>query len=110
MINIVDAPGLLEKLEQLGRRLGVVIRYELLGEDEDLAQTKSGLCRLKENRVLLVDSRLGPIDRCRVIIAEIKQLEIGSVYIPPVVRQLLEEPESDSNSAAGLVDRDNELD
>jgi hypothetical protein len=60
-----------------------------------LGRTESGLCRLKKNKVLLVDSRLGAVDRCRVLIAEFRQLDIGSVYMSPLMRRRLADPESD---------------
>ncbi len=86
---------MLEQLERLGSTMGISVRYEKLGRDDDTAPIRSGLCRLKENRILIVDSRLSPAMRCQALAGELKRFDWSQVFVPPAVRRLLEESEND---------------
>ena len=90
MIRAEDADVLLEQLEHLGAALGVSVRYEVLGEEDDIAKIRSGLCRLKDSQILLIDSRLSSVMRCQVLVAEFKQLDLSCIFISPAVRRLIE--------------------
>ena len=85
---------LLAQLERLGYTLGIDVRYETLGENGDLVQTQSGLCRLKEDKILLVDSQLSTIEKCSVLVQAFKRFDLCDVFVPPAVRQLIEGEES----------------
>jgi hypothetical protein len=89
-----NADRLLDQLERLGHTLGVVIRYEILSENGDLAQIRSGLCRLKNDHLLLVDSQLSTVEKCSVLINEFKRFDLCGVFVPPAIRRLIEGKES----------------
>ena len=89
-----NAQRLLAQLEQLGHTLGVDVRYEVLGEKGDLAQIRSGLCRLKDDHLLLIDSQLSTIEKCGVLVNEFKRFDLCGVFVPPALRRLIEGTES----------------
>jgi hypothetical protein len=94
-IGVENANRLLDQLERLGYTLGIVVRYEVLGETGDLAQIRSGLCRLKDDQLLLVDSQLSTVEKCSVLIKEFKRFDLCGVFVPPAIRRLIEGKESD---------------
>jgi hypothetical protein len=93
-IRVENADRLLEQLERLGHTLGIVVRYEVLSENGDLAQIRSGLCRLKDDHILLVDSQLSTVEKCSVLINEFKRFDLCGVFVPPAIRRLIEGKES----------------
>ncbi|MCP4676133.1 MAG: hypothetical protein GY854_11625 [Deltaproteobacteria bacterium] len=95
MIRPEDADVLLEQLERLGATLGVSVRYEVLGQEDDLSPIRSGLCRLKDNQILLVDSRLSIVMRCQVLAAEFKRFDLSCIFISPAVRRLIEDTDGE---------------
>ena len=90
MLQTDNADRLLSQLEWLGHTLGIDIRYEVLGENGDLAETRSGLCRLKDDRILLVDDQLSTIEKCGVLVKAFQRFDLCNVFVPPAVRRLIE--------------------
>ena len=95
MIHTQDADFLLDQLERLGRTLGITVRYELFGDEEDAAPTRSGLCRVKDNSIFLVDKRLCATRRCGVLAQELRRFDLREFYVSPAVRRLLEDSDAD---------------
>ena len=76
---------LMNELLDLAERLGIEVRHECFGGDG------GGLCRLRERRVLFVDtaaSLADQLDRTAAALAEIEGLD--DLYILPEIRQRLE--------------------
>ena len=96
MIDPEEAPFLLSKLEQLCGSLGVCVRYEGLGDGEGLPAAESGLCRLRQDRILFVDARLSPAHRCRVLAGELRRFDLSAVFLHPALRRLLDGPDKDA--------------
>ena len=92
-----DAPDLLNHLERLGQTLKVQIRYEPLGEEAESTRVLSGLCRVQGEAVLFVDNRLSVVDKCQVLLAEFGRFDLGGVFVPPLVRRLLERSDWDTD-------------
>lgn len=90
MISEEDAHRILDRLEHLGDNLGVEIRYEPLGEENDTVSITSGLCVVRDLPIMIVDKRLNTKDRIKVIANELKKFDLSQVFIPPAIRQLLE--------------------
>jgi hypothetical protein len=91
----LDPRELLKLLEQVAATLGVIVRYEMLGDDADLSPARSGSCRLRRDRIIFVEDHLTAIEKCHVLADELKRYEISSVYVPPAVRRLLDDSEND---------------
>jgi len=66
----------------LARRLGINIRYTNEGP--------SGLCTIKDKKVLFIDKTLDKRNKIEVFTREFKTLDIEGVFVVPVIRRLLE--------------------
>lgn len=93
-----DAPAMLSQLERLSEILGIDIRYEELSPQTDSIQIRSGLIRLRRQRLLIVDSRLTAYDKCRVISYELREHDLRHVFISPAVRRMIESSRDDAAS------------
>jgi hypothetical protein len=91
MIDEENAVWLLEQFEKLGRSLGIVIRYVSLNTDDEALNIRSGLCRLKDDRFLLVDRLLSPEEKCRVLARQFRSFDLSGVFLSPALRQLIED-------------------
>jgi len=76
-------------LEDAAGRAGLEIRYSNL-EDEEMT-ISSGVCWLQDRRLLLVDKRLGPVQRAGVIATVLSQMDLENIYLPPATRMIIEE-------------------
>ena len=79
---------LLQQLEELAERLGVKVLYERLDQQEFVV--KSGTCTLRGQLVVIIDERLTPGDRIRVLADCLSRFDLSTVYLVPAVRELIE--------------------
>ena len=89
MVSDHNAVWMLRQLEQLAEKLGVEVRYERLGGEEEELSLKSGSCRLKGRELIIVDRTLGPEGRCRVLAEELRRFDLSKVFVTPAVRVLI---------------------
>lgn len=75
---------LLYRLETAARRLGVTVRYEP-------CQGAGGMCVLRGERLIIVDEDQSPAEQALVIAEGLSRLDLEDVYLPPVVREAIEE-------------------
>jgi hypothetical protein len=81
----MNAYKILDDLIALLDAHGVKIRMEYLDE------SPGGLCRLHETNILFLDKNAGADHQIQVCAGAIlKLIDIGTVYLKPEVRQLLE--------------------
>ena len=85
-----DESGIISQLEELAESFGLHIRHEPIKSDDDLPIVPGGMCRLKGDRVLILNSKATTQDRIRVLAEVLKHFNLDGVYIRPAVRQLLE--------------------
>jgi hypothetical protein len=85
-----DSPALLSSLERLASTLGVGIRYEQLEQEGGTVRIRSGLVRLRDKHVLLVESSLCPRDKCLVIAHALSSFDLRRVFMTPAARMLIE--------------------
>ena len=81
--GIKDAQ-LLNDLEAIAVQLGIDVRYEK-GDFE------GGLCRLEENRIIIINRTLSDKHKIRMLARELGTLDLESVYIVPALRQLIDQ-------------------
>ena len=74
----------LSDLERLCANLGVELRYEK-GDFE------GGLCRIKENRIFIINKALSDKRKIRVLARELGSLDLESVYMVPALRQIIDQ-------------------
>lgn len=76
-------------LNEVAAALGVGVRLERLSGDDEY-RVRSGLCRIKGQTVVFVDSRLEVDGRCRQLGRALWGMELDGVYLRPAVRDYLE--------------------
>jgi hypothetical protein len=81
--GIKDAQ-LLTDLETIALNLGIDIRYEK-GDFE------GGLCRLDDNRFIIINKTLSDKHKIRMLARELGTLDLESVYIIPALRQIIDQ-------------------
>lgn len=72
------------------RRLGAEIRYEELVSDEEPGSMRGGRCRVRGRELVLIDRRLGVLERCATLAEALRSFDLKDVYVPPAVRNLLD--------------------
>lgn len=86
----MDDNTILDQLEELIEKFGVQIRHEAIKQDEDSVHVIGGLCLLKGEYVLIINSRAAIRDKILALGIAVKQFDHDQIYIRPVLRELLE--------------------
>lgn len=79
---------LLSQLEALAYKLGITIRHDRVIRDE--SSGRGGLCRIRGDYVLFIDSQATTKEKIRVTIEALKQFDLGDIQVVPLIRDLLE--------------------
>ncbi len=83
----MDERSLLGQLEELARGLGVEVRYEMLKREG--AFTQGGLCRLKGQYLLLVNSKAPNRDKIEALALAVNRFDLSQVFMKPGLRDFL---------------------
>ena len=75
---------MLERLEEVATRLGIIVSYEKGIEG------LGGLCRVKEQDMVLINKDLTTNDQISVLAEALTQFPLDEIYILPEVREFLE--------------------
>ncbi len=86
----MDQDAIIDQLEELAESFGVKIRYEPIKQDEDLVKIVGGLCLLKGEYVLIIDSKAAMIDKIRTFTEALRHFDLDQIYIKPALRELLD--------------------
>ena len=86
----MDENTIIEQLEELIKRFGVQIRHEPIKQDEDSINVVGGLCLLKGEYVLIINSKAAIRDKIRALGMALKHFDHENIYMMPVLRELLE--------------------
>ncbi|MFB3885052.1 MAG: hypothetical protein ACE144_07470 [Thermodesulfobacteriota bacterium] len=86
----MDEQTIIDQLEELAGQFGVRIRYEPIRQDEDFVRVVGGLCLLRKEYVLIVDSKAAMRDKIRIFAEALRHFDLDRIYIKPVLRELLE--------------------
>ncbi|VVB65308.1 Uncharacterised protein [uncultured archaeon] len=86
----MDQDVIIDQLEELAERFDIQIRYEPIKQDEDLVKIVGGLCLLRGQYVLIIDSRAAMIDKINTFAEALRHFDLGRIYIKPVIRELLD--------------------
>ncbi|HYD48042.1 MAG TPA: hypothetical protein VEB21_06835 [Terriglobales bacterium] len=84
-----DELALLEELKQLALRLGFQVRQERLLREVGY-RVRSGSCRVRESRLILLDKDLPASVQIDVLVDELTGVSLDDVYLSPAARRLLE--------------------
>ncbi len=83
----MDERSLLGQLEDLARRLGIEVRYEMLKREGAFAQ--GGLCRLKGQYLLLINSKAPHRDKIEALALAATRFDLSQVFMKPGLRDFL---------------------
>jgi hypothetical protein len=101
----MDENTILDQLEELIQGFGVQIRHEAIRQDEDSIHVIGGLCLLRGEYVLIINSSATIRDKIWTLGIALKQFDYDQIYIRPVLRELLkripEQTRLSVNSKAG---------
>lgn len=86
----MDQDDIIDQLEELAERFGIQIRYEPIKQDEDLVRVIGGLCLLRGEYVLIIDSKAGRVDKITTLAEAVKHFDLDQIYIKPALREWLD--------------------
>ena len=86
----MDESTIIDQLEELIERFGVQIRHEAIKQDEDSAKVVGGLCVLRGEYVLIINSKATIKDKMVTLGMVLKQFNHDQIYMRPVLRELLD--------------------
>ena len=86
----MDENTIIEELEELIERFGIQIRHEAIKQDEDLVNIVGGLCLLRGEYVLIINSKATTMDRIKTLATALKHFDLDNIYLRPVFRELLD--------------------
>lgn len=81
--------ALLEELKELAVKLGFQVRQERLLREVGY-RVRSGSCRVRESRLILLDKDLPPSVQLDVLVDELAGVALDDIYVSPAARRLLE--------------------
>jgi hypothetical protein len=86
----MDENTIIDQLEELIKSFGVQIRHEAIKQDEDLVKMVGGLCLLRGEYVLIINSKATIEDKIRALGMALKHFDHEKIYMLPVLRELLD--------------------
>ena len=86
----------------MAERLGIKIRYGAIKEEEDSIRVVGGLCLLREEYVLIINSKATMMDRIKTLATAVKHFDLDQIYPLPALREILDRvPEQRPFSISG---------
>jgi len=79
---------LLSQFEELAERLEILVRDENINLEESF--TAGGLCRVDGKYILILNSKATINEKIQVMIKTLQQFDLDTIYVKPVLRELLE--------------------
>ena len=74
-----------KQLRDALKRLGIAVRVETLEEGV------GGLCRLEQDRLVVLSHDLPRSKRIEILLNALRRLDTAGIYLPPAIRDRLEE-------------------
>jgi hypothetical protein len=84
----LDDEIILRQLEDLADKLRIAVRCEKIDMEE--ASTAGGLCRLKGDSFLILNSRATFQEKIQAAIEALRQFDLSGIYVKLVIRELLD--------------------
>ena len=86
----MDENTIIDQLEELIKSFGVQIRREPIKQDEDLVKVVGGLCLLRGEYILIINSKATTMERIKTLATALKHFDLDPIYLRPVLRELLD--------------------
>jgi hypothetical protein len=84
----LDESTFLGELEAVAYNVGIEVRYENLKREGSI--TFGGLCRLKGNYLLIINSKGATRDKVEALAAALNRFDLSHLYLKPGVREFLD--------------------
>jgi hypothetical protein len=85
----VEEPNpLLDRLKEVATASGLAVREERLTREVGYS-VHSGLCRVQDQEVLLLDRNASPAERVEVLCSVLSDRDLDSVFIEPELRRTI---------------------
>jgi hypothetical protein len=84
----VTPARVLAELEAVAVTLGVTVRAEPFGSK--LLEGRGGLCWVHGEPLIVMDARLGTLDRIPIVAAALARFDVGELPVAPAVRALID--------------------
>lgn len=78
---------ILRELEELSAKLSFEISYESL--KKTAPYVKSGVVKLKEKKMILIEKKLNMDRKIKVILRAIRDEELGEIFVKPFIKDLI---------------------
>jgi hypothetical protein len=103
----MDQDAIIDQLEELAESFGIKIRYEPIKQDEDLVRVVGGLCLLRGEYVLIIDSKASMVDKIRTFAEALRHFDLDQIYIKPVLRELLDKVSASFRHEQAVIGEEN---
>jgi hypothetical protein len=103
----MDQDAIIDELEELARVFGIQIRYEPIKQDEDLVRIVGGLCLLRGEYVLIIDSKAAVMDKMRTFAEALTHFDLDQIYIKPAIREILDKVSASARLDQAAVGEEN---
>ncbi len=90
-MDLRDDRYLLNLLENAARGLGVRVKFEALGTEEETWMSRGGLCVFEGEKVIFVDPRTDLPNQCVVLAKALCELDLSQIFLLPLVRRFIED-------------------
>ncbi|WP_394826934.1 hypothetical protein [Pendulispora albinea] len=77
------------ELEKLARRIGIRVRHEPF--EPRVIEGKGGLCWVHGRPIVMIDAGAPVLDKIGVLAAALARFDIEALYVPPVLRQRIDQ-------------------
>jgi hypothetical protein len=79
----LEQMALLQQLVELAENLGFQVRMEE-------GQFQGGICRVREDRQMIVNKKIQPEHKVRLVAAELSRENLDDIFIVPALREIIE--------------------
>jgi hypothetical protein len=86
----MDKEEIIEQLEELIRGFGIKIRYEPITFDDEITNVVGGLCKLRGEKLLIINSKSPMRDKIKTFAQALRSFDLDKIYIKPAIRALIE--------------------
>jgi|TARA_B100001964_G_scaffold23788_1_gene23815 hypothetical protein len=80
--------SLLQSLIELAEKLSVRVIFKNLKDDEFVI--KSGMCSIKGDTLIIIDSRVSLEEKVKTLCKELKKFNLDNIFISPAMRDILQ--------------------
>lgn len=83
-----DNDSLLQSLVDLAEKLSIRVIFRNLKDDEFVI--RSGMCSVKGDTLIIIDSRVSLKEKINTLCRELKKFNLDNIFISPAMRDILE--------------------